>query len=209
MIRAQPLPPTPARITVGFDLDQAIAQGRADFGAGKLIDLVLRVRGYPATLLRVCPLTDDQVIDEEPEGAPFALRVSARLPSTGQLLRWLLGLGANIEVLAPAELRQVLAGQVAKMGAIYPGTWGALPGKTRSKFDRGMSTGPKSEAGRRQAARNLKIARAALADPRFAELRSEAARRGRITRKLNAMRRRLRRMADSGDALALRLLGHM
>lgn len=80
------------------------------------------MRGYPATLLRVCPLTDDQVIDEEPEGAPFALRVSARLPSTGQLLRWLLGLGANIQVLAPAELRQVLAGQVAKMGAIYPGT---------------------------------------------------------------------------------------
>lgn len=119
MIRAQPRPLTPARVAVGFDLDQAIAQGRADFGAGTLIDLVLRVRGYPATLLRVCPLTDDQVITEELEGAAFALRISARLPSTGQLLRWLLGLGANIEVLAPAELRQVLAGQVAKMGALY------------------------------------------------------------------------------------------
>ena len=119
MIRARPLPHTPARVAVGFDLDQAIAQGRADFGTGALVDLVLRVRGYPATLLRVCPLTADQVITEEPEGAPFALRVSARLPATGQLLRWLLGLGANIEVLAPAALRRVLASQVAKLSALY------------------------------------------------------------------------------------------
>ncbi len=127
MIRARTLPSLPARAAVGFDLDQAIAQGRADFGSGQMIDLELRVRGYPATLLRVCPLTDDQVITEEPEGAAFTLRVRARLPATGQLLRWLLGLGANIEVLAPAEWRQVLADQAARMGALYSDPASASP----------------------------------------------------------------------------------
>jgi hypothetical protein len=39
---------------------------------------------------------------DEPEESPFAFRVQARLPSTGQLLRWLLGAGDNLEVLAPA-----------------------------------------------------------------------------------------------------------
>ena len=109
MIRAQALPAVPTRRQAGFDLDQAIAAGKADFGQGKLIDLELRVRGYLATLLSVCPLSEDQRLRDEPEGSPFTLRVQARLPSTGQLLRWLLGAGDNLEVVAPAELRQVLA----------------------------------------------------------------------------------------------------
>ena len=107
------------RRQAGFDLDQAIAAGKADFGQGKLIDLELRVRGYLATLLRVCPLSLDQRLRDEPEGSPFVLRVTARLPSTGQLLRWLLGAGDNLEVLAPEELRQVLAAQGEKMAALY------------------------------------------------------------------------------------------
>jgi len=107
------------RRQAGFDLDQAIAAGKADFGQGKLIDLELRVRGYPATLLSVCPLSEDQRLRDEPEGSPFTLRVQARLPSTGQLLRWLLGAWDNLEVVAPAELRQVLAAQAEKMVAIY------------------------------------------------------------------------------------------
>ena len=119
MIRAQALPAAPARRQAGFDLDQAIAAGKADFGQGKLIDLELRVRGYLATLLSVCPLSLDQRLRDEPEGSPFVLRVTARLPSTGQLLRWLLGAGDNLEVLAPEELRQVLAAQGEKMAALY------------------------------------------------------------------------------------------
>lgn len=119
MIRAQALTAVPARRQAGFDLDQAIAAGKADFGQGRLIDLELRVRGYLATLLSVCPLSEDQGMRDEPEDSPFTLRVFARLPSTGQLLRWLLGAGDNLEVIAPAELRQVLAAQAEKMAAIY------------------------------------------------------------------------------------------
>ena len=120
MIRAQAIPTTPARAANGFDLDQAIGQGKADFGQGKLIDLELRVRGYLASVLSVCPLTDHQQLEDEPDDSDFTFRVSARLPVTGQLLRWLLGAGDNLEVLAPADLRRIVAAQAAKMAAIYP-----------------------------------------------------------------------------------------
>ncbi|MBK8636884.1 MAG: WYL domain-containing protein [Chromatiaceae bacterium] len=119
MIRAQVQVGTPARAATGFDLDQAIASGKIDFGQGRLIDLELRVRGYLATLLEACPLSDNQRLDDEPDDSGFLLRVTARLPSTGQLLRWLLGAGDNLEVMAPAELRRVVAAQSAKTAALY------------------------------------------------------------------------------------------
>lgn len=119
MIRAQALEGRPARAATGFDLDRAIAQGRADFGQGEMIDLEIRVRGYLATLLSACPLTDEQELADEPEDAGFTLRVKARLPSTGQLLRWLLGVGDNVEVVAPETLRRVVAAQAAKTAALY------------------------------------------------------------------------------------------
>ena len=119
MVRAQIASDTPAQAAAGFDLDQAIARGQADFGQGELIDLQLRVRGYLATVLTACPLAPGQCFEDEPEGSAFDLRVSARVPSTGQLLRWLLGAGDNLEVLSPPDLRHVVAVQAGKMAAIY------------------------------------------------------------------------------------------
>ncbi|MCF7984278.1 MAG: WYL domain-containing protein [Thiohalocapsa sp.] len=119
MIRAAVVGDTPVRELEGFDLDRAIAEGRADFGQGQVIDLELRVRGYIAEVLRVCPLGDNQLLQDEPEGSHFELRIQVSTPSTGQLLRWLLGAGANVEVIAPAELRHVVAVQTAKAAAIY------------------------------------------------------------------------------------------
>lgn len=108
---AQPMP--------GFSLQERIEKGQADFASGESIELVLRVRGYVADVLRDCPLSETQRIEEEDEGSDFDARVYATLPSTGQLLRWLLGGGDKIEVLAPLALRGVLAAQTAKMTALY------------------------------------------------------------------------------------------
>ena len=41
------------------------------------------------------------------------------MASTGQLLRWLLGAGDNLEVMGPGDLRRVVAAQAAKAAAIY------------------------------------------------------------------------------------------
>jgi predicted DNA-binding transcriptional regulator YafY len=122
MLSAEAVTETSARMAPDFDLDRAIAEGKADFGQGDWIDLELRVRGYLATVLSVCTLSDDQQIEDEPDESPFELRVHARVPSTGQLLRWLLGAGPNLEVLGPPELRHTLSVQAAKISAIYEGT---------------------------------------------------------------------------------------
>lgn len=119
MIEARALPEQPARAAAGFDLDQAIRTGKVDFGQGDLIDLELRARGYLAELLLVCDLAAGQTVEDEPEGSDFDLRIRARVPSTGQLLRWLLGAGDNIEVVAPPDLRHMVAVQAAKVAALY------------------------------------------------------------------------------------------
>jgi proteasome accessory factor B len=41
------------------------------------------------------------------------------VPSTGQLLRWLLGAGDNLEVMAPPDLRRIVAAQTRKAAALY------------------------------------------------------------------------------------------
>ncbi|WP_295392751.1 WYL domain-containing protein [uncultured Thiodictyon sp.] len=120
MIRAEVLTQTPAREAVGFDLDQTIANGQVDFGRGEQIDLELRARGYLATVLIDCPLAAGQDWEEELPDSDFDIRVWAQVPQTGQLLRWLLGAGANVEVVAPPDLRRVVAVQAAKVAALYP-----------------------------------------------------------------------------------------
>ena len=108
-----------ARAFPGFDLQTAIDRGAADFSDGEIIDLELRARGYVVELLRDCPLADGQRVEVEPKGSPFEARITARLPASGQLLRWLLGCGDNIEVVEPADLRHVVAVQSAKTAALY------------------------------------------------------------------------------------------
>lgn len=109
----------PGRRAEGFNLQAAVRKGQADFAGDGEVELDLRVRGYVADLLRDCQLSENQVIEEEPEDSPFSARVRATVPETGQLLRWLLGCGANVEVLAPAKWREVVISQVEKMGAVY------------------------------------------------------------------------------------------
>ena len=119
MLRARALLTVPVRQAPGFDLDQAIASGQVDFGRGKVIDLELRVRGYAVEVLRVCPITPAQRIEDEPADSPFLARVRVQVPETGALLRWLLGLGENVEVVAPAILRQVMREEAFKMARHY------------------------------------------------------------------------------------------
>lgn len=109
----------PARQAEGFDLDQAIAKGIADFGPGKMIELELRVGGYLTDVIENCRLSPDQEEEKEPDDSAFDIRIRARVPSTGQLLRWILGAGDNVEVLAPPDLRQTVAAQAVKMAGLY------------------------------------------------------------------------------------------
>lgn len=110
---------TPARAAEGFDLDREIHSGNADFADGTLIELVIRARGYVANLLLECALSASQRIEDEEEESAFEIRVTATVPATGQLLRWLLGCGDKVEVLGPPSLRTVVAAQTAKAARLY------------------------------------------------------------------------------------------
>lgn len=112
--------PSVARDDPDFDLDKCIRDGDADFAHGDLIALRLRVRGYVLSLLRDCPLSEDQLIAEAAdENGGFDALLTATVPVTGQLYRWLLGCGANLEVLAPADLRRELGKAAKAMAGIY------------------------------------------------------------------------------------------
>ena len=129
MIRATIAAPIPARQADGFDLDEAIASGRVDFGDGRWMTLELRARGYLAEILKVCPLEPNQRWEDEPTGSDFEIRVYARVPATGQLLRWLLGVSDKVDVVAPPELRSVMSAQIIKMASIYGIQTRDLPAK--------------------------------------------------------------------------------
>ncbi|WP_338114219.1 WYL domain-containing protein [Thiorhodococcus mannitoliphagus] len=111
MIRAAVMAETPARAAGHFDLDEAIAKGQLDFGQGELIGLEIRVRGYLAGVVDACPMAADQRVDDEPAGSDFRLRHWTRVPSSGLLLRWLLAVGDNLEVVNPPDLRRIFAAQ--------------------------------------------------------------------------------------------------
>lgn len=115
-----------------FDLQRQIEAGYADFSRGQVLNLKMRARGYIADLLRDCPINETQRIDEEAEGSPFEMVVHATLPDTGQLLRWLLGCGNNVQVLAPEDLCRVMAAQAAKMVSLY-----AIPHVVDARADTG------------------------------------------------------------------------
>jgi proteasome accessory factor B len=119
------------RVAQGFDLQQAIDGGSADFGDGREIHVVLRARGYVADLLHDCPLSASQRIEDEEQDASFAVRVQADVPATGQLLRWLLGCGDNVEVVEPQELRRVVAVQAANAAGLYRDDTGGFTSDSR------------------------------------------------------------------------------
>lgn len=108
-----------ARKAPEFDLESAVYSGQADFADGETIALELLVRGYVADLVRECQMGRDQVMTEEPEDSAFSARLTVKLPLTGQLFRWLLGCGDNVEVVSPTHLRNAIAVQAAKVAGIY------------------------------------------------------------------------------------------
>lgn len=109
----------PAREMIGFDLDQRVRDGRADFSDGQIIVFEARVRGYLEQLLYDCPLNDSQQLTPLDGGGSY---LQVHIPSSGQLLRWILAGGGNITVLAPGVLREIVVNQIRLMSEVYSGS---------------------------------------------------------------------------------------
>ena len=68
-------------MAAGFNLDRAIASSQDDDGSGKSSSG--RGRGYVVEVLRVCPITPTQRMEDEPADSPFLARVLVQVPETG------------------------------------------------------------------------------------------------------------------------------
>ena len=94
---------TAVKAPEGFDLDQALTSGLADFAnQGDPIQLELRCTEEVAAYLAETPLATDQKTEPETDGW---VRLTATVNDTWQLHWWLLGQGAGVEVTAPENLR--------------------------------------------------------------------------------------------------------
>ncbi len=106
-----------AKTPNGFNMDNAIADGLADFAhQGEPIQLEIRCKEWVAAYLAETPLSADQTSKEEADGW---LRLTATVNDTWQLRWWLLGQGAGIEVCAPATLRAEIKSALVSAASIY------------------------------------------------------------------------------------------
>lgn len=113
--------PDAVMLPEGFDLDAALRRGRGQFGIA-LDDarpLRLRLACAPvlAALLEESPIADDQRVRPLGDGR---VEVQASVPDSWELRWWLLGRGAEIEVLAPASLRREIAQRLGEAARQYP-----------------------------------------------------------------------------------------
>ena len=87
-----------------FDLDAYIARGAFGYLQGKTpISLIAYIAPQVAWLLSETPLAEAQTLTPLPDS--HWQRLEAELPDDQQTLWWLMGMGANVEVLEPAAWR--------------------------------------------------------------------------------------------------------
>lgn len=113
------LPGKRARRPESFDVDRWIGEGNLGIRRGDPIVLEAWFRGPRSRRFAQTPLSENQeILEDDGEG----IRLRATVNDTEELRWWLLGFGADVEVLAPPGLRKELADKIAAMQALYSPT---------------------------------------------------------------------------------------
>jgi predicted DNA-binding transcriptional regulator YafY len=84
---------------------------------GDSINLVMRLYGRAADHLYETPVNETQILKEIEPGIT-ELRVQVQ--NTEELKWWILGLGANVEVLKPAKIRKDISLELKRAVNHYP-----------------------------------------------------------------------------------------
>lgn len=92
-----------AKDIADFDLDAYLEQGAFSYPASGEVDLVLHCEHEMAKHLLEAPLAPDQTSQVLSNGW---VEIKARVLDSQQLRWWIQGLGANVEVVGPASLRE-------------------------------------------------------------------------------------------------------
>lgn len=108
---------TKARAPENFDLDQAIANGLADFtSVPEKIKLQFICTLELASYLSETPLAEDQQHTPQSDGKVV---IEASVNNTWQLRWWLLSQGESLEVKKPETLRKIIIGELEAALALY------------------------------------------------------------------------------------------
>lgn len=107
---------TPSHRPAGFNLDVWLTEKGFVMGSGKAIRLVARFTRGAALHLQEGGLSEDQQLTPIDE---HWIRLEASVRDTGQLQWWLLGFGAQVEVLEPQDLRKKMASVSKQMADLY------------------------------------------------------------------------------------------
>ena len=100
--------------TEAFDIDAYIQGGAFGYRQGPgNVELEAEIARPVAWLLHETPIADLQTIEALPDGEWS--RLSARVPDDQQTLWWLMGMGANVKVIAPASWRDTLKANAQKV----------------------------------------------------------------------------------------------
>ncbi len=107
----------PVKRPTDFDLQRYVETGGLDFKlGGEPLRLALRIDAATAVHLEETPLSADQTLTEGVDGR---MQLVATVADTAQVRWWLLGLGDQVEVIAPATLRDEIAQRLGRAAAQY------------------------------------------------------------------------------------------
>jgi predicted DNA-binding transcriptional regulator YafY len=113
----------------GFDVDQWLADGGMGVprqGAARSFVLEARIRGPRSETLDEAPYGKDQVVTPDVDGWK---RLRVTVNNTEQLRWWLLGFGADAEVISPSDLRAEMQLILGRLSRLYLGSGDLSPNK--------------------------------------------------------------------------------
>ena len=116
-MRSAKLLDAPAERPVDFDLQRYVEDGGLDFRLGRQpLDVELMLDPATAVHLGETPLSHDQRLTESVDGR---IQLQATVADTAQFRWWLMGLGDQVEVIAPAALRADIAERLGRAVGQY------------------------------------------------------------------------------------------
>jgi len=106
----------PYEIPAGFDPNVFLANAWGVMDEGAVVDVRLRFSTEAATRVRESRWHHSQELVERPDGG---CDLAVTIGSTREVLPWVLGWGAEVEVLAPDDLRDEVAAHGRRMADLY------------------------------------------------------------------------------------------
>ena len=99
-----------------FDLVSYLKEGNMNLPYGDSVDLVIRLYGRAADHLYETPINDSQTLNEV---APDTTELRVKVNNTEELKWWILGFGANVEVIQPVKLRDEISQELQLAATRY------------------------------------------------------------------------------------------